>query len=374
MNPQVKKTGEKVFLQNGWNWVYYWVDMNTTTIHITPEILSLIAEIDEFKGSWRALGTLAPERLSALRRVATIESIGSSTRIEGSKLSDREVERLLSKLEIKPFTSRDEQEVAGYAEVMEVVFSAWREINISENHIKQLHRDLLRHSQKDEWHRGNYKKSSNSVAAFDASGKEIGVVFETATPFETPRLMEDLFIWYNEAIGQKVLHPLLIIGVFTVTFLEIHPFQDGNGRISRVLTTLLLLHAGYTYVPFSSLESVIEQSKEAYYLALRRTQGTIRTPTPNWNPWLLFFLKSMQQQMRRLRAKVEKEKLLMTQLPDLSLQILDYVRNHGRITISEAITITGANRNTLKDHFRVLLGKNLLQLNGSGRGAWYCLP
>lgn len=358
---------------NGWKWVYYWVMINTSTIHITSELLSIIAEIDEFKGAWRALGTLAPERLTALRRVATIESIGSSTRIEGSKLSDREVERLLSRLEIKAFDSRDEQEVAGYAEVMETIFSAWREIDISERFVKQLHRDLLRYSAKDEWHRGNYKKSSNSVSAFDADGKEIGVVFETATPFDTPRLMEELMLWYNEITQGKRLHPLLSIGVFIVVFLEIHPFQDGNGRLSRVLTTLLLLHAGYTYVPFSSLESVIEQSKESYYLGLRQTQGTIRTASPNWNPWLRFFLRSMQQQMKRLRIKVEKEKLLMTQLPELSLRIMDHVRNHGRITMSEAVRITGANRNTLKDHFKGLLERNLLVLNGKGRGAWYGL-
>ncbi|EQD50389.1 filamentation induced by cAMP protein Fic, partial [mine drainage metagenome] len=130
--------------------------LRTDTIQITPEILSLIARIDEFKGAWRALGMLAPDRLSALRRVATIESIGSSTRIEGSKLSDREVEQLLSNLEIKSFATRDEQEVAGYAELMDLVFSSWQDIPLTENHIKQLHQILLRYSEKDAWHRGNY--------------------------------------------------------------------------------------------------------------------------------------------------------------------------------------------------------------------------
>src|SRR3989339_1831493 len=154
--------------------------IQSSTIHITPEILTLIARIDEFKGAWRALGTLAPDRLSALRRVATIESIGSSTRIEGSKLSDREVERLLSNLQIKNFTSRDEQEVAGYAEVMELVFSSWQDITFTENHIKQLHQNLLVYSEKDAWHRGNYKTTSNSVAAFDENGTQIGIVFQTA--------------------------------------------------------------------------------------------------------------------------------------------------------------------------------------------------
>src|SRR5271167_824393 len=133
------------------------VMIQTGSLKITLEILGLISEIDEFKGAWRALGTLAPDRLSALRRVATIESIGSSTRIEGSKLSDREVERLLSDLEIKPFATRDEQEVAGYAETMELVFRSWEEITLTENHVKQLHRDLLKYSEKDAHHRGEYK-------------------------------------------------------------------------------------------------------------------------------------------------------------------------------------------------------------------------
>jgi Fic family protein len=302
----------------------------TSSLQITPELLALIAEIDEFKGAWRALGTLAPERLSALRRVATIESIGSSTRIEGSRLSDREVERLLGNLEIKTFASRDEQEVAGYAEVMETIFLAWAEIPITENHIQQLHRDLLRYSDKDEWHRGKYKTTSNSVAAFDAEGQQVGIVFETATPFETPKLMEELVKWLSETLQTRSLHPLLVIGIFVVVFLEIHPFQDGNGRLSRVLTALLLLQAGYAYVPYSSLESVIEQSKENYYLALRRTQGTIRTEAPNWLPWLLFFLKSLHRQMQILRGKVERERMLLMDLPDLSIQILDVLKDRGR--------------------------------------------
>jgi len=348
--------------------------IQTASLEITPEMLVVVAEIDEFKGAWRALGTLAPERLSALRRVATIESIGSSTRIEGSRLSDREVERLLSNLEIKSFGSRDEQEVAGYAEVMETVFASWSDIPPTENHIKQLHRDLLRYSDEDERHRGGYKTAANSVAAFDIDGQQVGIVFETTSPCDTPGRMAELVSWYNEAARLGALHPLLAIGLFAVVFLEIHPFQDGNGRLSRVLTTLLLLRAGYAYVPYSSLESVIEQSKEGYYLALRRTQGTIRTATPDWTPWLIFFLKALQRQMRRLREKVERERLLLARLPDLSIGLLDHARDHGRISIGEAQTLTGANRNTLKLHFKALRERGLLVLHGQGRGAWYSLP
>jgi Fic family protein len=344
------------------------------TIQITPELLALLTEIDEFKGAWRALGNLAPERLRALRRVATIESIGSSTRIEGSKMTDREVERLLSNLEIKKFESRDEQEVAGYATVMETIFASWQEIPINENHIKQLHRDLLHYSEKDDRHRGEYKKMSNSVAAFDENGKQIGIVFETATPFATPSLMAELVSWLSEARELHRFHPLLIVAIFIVVFLEIHPFQDGNGRLSRILTTLLLLQSGYAYVPYSSLESVIENNKEGYYLALRQTQATIRTDAPNWQPWLLFFMRTLQQQMRRLAVKVEREKIVIADLPDLAVKILDYARDQGRVTMRIMVRSTGISNNTIKEHFRNLVEKKLLVRHGAGRSTWYALP
>ena len=347
--------------------------LNTDTIQITPEILVLIAEIDEFKGAWRALGTLAPERLKALRHVATVESIGSSTRIEGSRLTDREVERLLANLEVKQFATRDEQEVAGYADVMETVYRAWQDIPITENHIKQLHRDLLRYSDKDERHRGDYKTVRNDVGAFDSEGRMIGVVFETATPFDTPRRMQELVAWLRDARELGRLHPLLITAVFVVVFLEIHPFQDGNGRLSRVLTTLLLLQGGYAYVPYTSLESVIENSKEGYYLALRQTQGSIRGDTPNWQPWLEFFLRALQQQKRRLADRVERERLMMAALPDLAVQIVDHARQHGRVTMGDMVRITNASRNTLKEHFRRLVEQGHLVRHGAGKGSWYGL-
>jgi len=353
--------------------VYSGVTIKTDTLQITPEILALVAEIDEFKGTWRALGTLAPDRLSALRRIATIESIGSSTRIEGSKLSDREVERLLTNLEIKSFATRDEQEVAGYAEAMELVFRSWEDITITENHLKQLHRDLLVHSEKDERHRGSYKTGPNNVVAFDENGKQIGIVFETATPFDTPRLMTELVTWAAEATDEKRLHPLLVIAIFTVVFLAIHPFQDGNGRLSRILTTLMLLRAGYIHVPYSSLESVIEQSKEGYYLALRQTQGTIRTDHPNWEPWLLFFLRALQQQKQRLAKKIEREKMVVSNLPEHSVRILDHAREHGRVSIGEMVRLTGVSRNTFKEHFRQLVEKGYLSKQGGGRSTWYVL-
>ena len=345
--------------------------MNIENLQITPEILSLISEIDEFKGAWRALGQLAPEQLSSLKKVATIESIGSSTRIEGSKLTDKEVEILLSNLEIQKFETRDEQEVAGYASVMNLIYHSYADISLSENYIQQLHSVLLQHSEKDNWHRGNYKKSPNLVEAFDAFGKSIGVVFETASPFETPIRMRDLVEWAGQAFADKKLHPLLITTIIIVEFLAIHPFQDGNGRLSRVLTTYLLLREGYHYMPYSSLEAVVEQNKESYYLALRQTQGTLKNENPDWQPWVLFFLRALRHQKKRLEAKVEQETLLLMQLPDLSLKILQLVQSRGRATISDIVTVTKANRNTVKKHLETLVEKKRIKKNGVGKGTWY---
>jgi Fic family protein len=343
--------------------------LETGSINITSELLSLIAEIDEFKGAWRAIGRIAPDRLSRLRHVATIESIGSSTRIEGAKLSNREVERLLSNLSLRSFATRDEQEVAGHAEVMETVFAHWEPITLTENHIKQLHRDLLVHSEKDERRRGEYKTLPNHVEAFDETGKSLGVVFATATAFDTPRLMAELVSWVRSREDDKALHPLLVIAVFVVVFLEIHPFQDGNGRLSRILTTLLLLRAGYAYAPYSSLESIVEQNKDSYYMALRRTQGTIRTAEPDWSPWLRFFLRALQQQKSVLERKIERERILLGDLPELSVRILELARERGRVTIAEAVAVIGASRNTIKDHVRQLTEQQHLTRHGAGRGA-----
>jgi Fic family protein len=342
-------------------------------IIITPEILSLIAEIDEFKGSWELLGLLSPERLQLLRKVATIESIGSSTRIEGAKLSDQEVEKLLRNVGSHSFVSRDEQEVAGYAYVCEEIFEKFGAIAFSENIIKQLHVWLLKFSEKDEWHRGEYKTLQNNVEAFDERGKSLGVVFQTASPLETPIRMRDLIFWTSEQLETKSLHPLLIIGIFIVVFLAIHPFQDGNGRLSRILTTLLLLKSGYLYAPYGSLESVIERNKDGYYLALRRTQTSLPTETPDFGPWLSFFLRALQKQKIHLEQKISREKMLSLHLPDVSSQVLVLIHQHGRLSIGQIEAMTGVNRNTLKKHLAHLVEEKKIARLGKGRATWYAM-
>ena len=337
---------------------------------ITPKLVRTIGEIDEFKGRWQALSNLAPERLSSLRRIATIESVGSSTRIEGVTLTDDEIERLLSGLDTSSFRSRDEQEVAGYADLLELIFESYADIPLTENTIRQLHGVLLKYSHKDERHRGNYKTLSNSVEAFDSQGRSLGVIFETASPFDTPRLMESLVAWTNKAIEQREHHPLLIIAVFVVRFLAIHPFQDGNGRLSRALTTLLLLRAGYDYVPYSSLERVIEDSKDEYYKALRRAQATLDKDESQLIDWLTFFVRALHRQKEVLDRKVQREKL-MAPLAPLSEKIMSIVREHGRVTVREATALLQANRSTVKQHLKQLVNAGHLARRGRGRGSWY---
>ncbi len=341
---------------------------------ITPEMLRLVAELEEFKGQWRMIRSLSPAKLTSLRKVATIESVGSSTRIEGSRLTDRQVEDLLGRLHITEFKTRDEQEVAGYAYVMDQVFDAYDQIPITENVIGQLHEDLLRHSTKDERHRGRYKTLPNNVAAFDADGKEIGIVFQTTSPFDTPREMESLVAWFIKADRERSLHPLLLIGSFIVVFLAIHPFQDGNGRLSRVLTTLMLLRAGYGHVPYSSLESIIEASKEGYYRALRRTQTTLTTRKPDWEAWLMFFLRSLVKQKDALARKIAIEDTQATDLHPLAKKILTHFADHETLTLSQIVRLTNGKRSTLKLRLKELVQHGHLTPKGQGRGAHYQRP
>ncbi len=343
------------------------------SLNISSEMLTLIAEIDEFKGAWRALGTLAPERLRQLRTVATIESVGSSTRIEGAKLSDREVEHLLGRIGVQSLLTRDEQEVAGYAALMDMVFAHHPSMHVTESIIMQMHAVLLRPSEKDERHRGRYKTLSNRVEAFDAEGRSIGVIFETSSPFDTPRHMTELIEWFSAAQGAREHHPLLLVGAFIVVFLAIHPFQDGNGRLSRALTTLLLLRTNYAYVPYSSLESIIEQNKDGYYLALRRTQGTLGSESPEWEPWLTFFLRSLMSQKRRLESKVEREQLMRSALPELALRIIEMLAGHPNLSICDITGALDAPLGTMKKRLAELVEAGHIERLGRGRATRYVL-
>lgn len=224
---------------------------------------------------------------------------------------------------------------------MEQVFAHAGEIPLTANMLRQLHRVLLQYSTKDERHRGEWKSLPNHASAFDADGRELGIVFEASSPFDAPAHMDILLDWHRRAEVDTGLHALLRIGIFTVVFLAVHPFQDGNGRLSRILITLLLLRAGYGHVPYSSLESIIEPNKEAYCLALRRTQTTWREGSADWPAWLLFFLRSIRQQITRLQQRLDAHR---PQLSPLARDLVALFETHETLTNAQSTELTSANR------------------------------
>ncbi len=340
-------------------------------IQITPQMLSAIALLDEFKGSWEKFSTVGLQQLNHLKKISTIESIGSSNRIEGNKLSDKEIESLLNNISKKSFRTRDEQEVLGYADLMNTIFDDFTLIPLTQNYIKQLHGILLQYVSKDEAHRGEYKKISNSVAAFDENGQEIGIVFHTASPFDTPRYMTELVAWTDTHLKDNFYHPLIVIGIFIVHFLAIHPFQDGNGRLSRALTTLLLLQKGYNYVPYSSIESIIESNKDGYYKALRKTQKNIFTDAIDYTPWLSFFLKTLVKQKNHLENKLTTLTTDTSKLTRLAQDILTIFTTQNNLTITEISTHLNAKPDTIRKSVKNLVNTNHLTKNGTTKGAWY---
>ncbi|MBW1744045.1 MAG: Fic family protein [Deltaproteobacteria bacterium] len=337
---------------------------------MTSRIIRLIAEIDEFKGYWKGMQALSRDLLATYRVLATIESIGSSTRIEGARLSDREVSSLLKEIDIRSFRTRDEQEVAGYAKALELIQDQSEAIELTENNIKYLHKVLLQFSEKDQWHLGEYKKHPNHVAMLDAAGNEIGVIFETASPLQTPLLMTSLVERTQFFLADDDRHPLIAIADFVVRFLAIHPFQDGNGRLSRALTNLLLLRGGYEFVRYSSHERIVEGNKDKYYATLRKTQAEHLNEHEISPGWVEFFLEMLRKQKDELLAKIEREEKGRP-LPELSAKILDLAREYGRVSVAFLTNALGANRNTIKKHLQQLVAKQKLVRQGKGRGTFY---
>ena len=347
--------------------------INVSRINISVQMLKLISEIDEFKGSWNAKNLVDHEHLKVLKKVSTIESIGSSNRIEGNKLSNSEVETVLKNIKKQSFRNRDEEEVVGYAELLDTIYENYMFIPFNENYIKQLHKILLRNVSKDIQHCGEYKKISNTVAAFDENGKTIGIIFDTASPFDTPGMMEQLIHWTNKSLEEKFFHPLIVIGIFIVHFLAIHPFQDGNGRLSRALTTLLLMKNGYTYVPYSSIESIIEASKNGYYSSLRSTQKNIWTDQVNYDSWLEFFLMSLYKQKIHLEQKINsiEFKTKNTDLSQKAITVLELFEKNSKLTSSKISQETNFNIETVRKILQKLLKRGDIKKFGTTNTRFY---
>lgn len=337
---------------------------------LSQEILQKITQIDEFRGLWKGSLRLSPQTLGRLKRSVLITSTGASTRIEGSRMSDEEVARLIQGLRSTPPKGRDAQEVAGYADLLGRIFDHWQTLKITEGQILHFHKILLNFSEKDKAHKGAYKTTDNKVVMRKEDGTEV-VIFEPTKPFLTKKEMDDVIYWLREEMERKETHSLILIANFIFEFLAIHPFTDGNGRLSRALTILLLLKTGYTYVPYVSLDEIIEEKKIEYYLALRRTQSKHKTKKEDITEWLNFLLDALLEQVKRAQAIMEEdqpEKLLSEK--QLSVYQLFRTETLSVSEISKLLkdTIPMA---TLKQALPRLVTLKLIEKIGSGRGTRY---
>jgi len=338
---------------------------------VHQKINQLISVVDIFKGSWKILEQTKSGYLKELRKIATIESIGSSTRIEGATLTDEEVEKLLKSVKISKLEKRDEQEVVGYYEALEIILENYEEIPLTQSYIHQLHGILLKHSDKDQMHKGRFKNLSNQVVANYPDGTQ-RTIFRTTEPHLTASKMEALIIWTNERFERQDLHPLLIVSAFVYEFLSIHPYQDGNGRLSRLLTTLLLMKLDYQFVQYISFEHVIENRKEAYYRALMDGQKNRYKEKERIDKWMLFFLESLIELTRRLESKYETYSKLKVVLNERQQQIVAYVKEKETVQIKEIEnSLENYSRNTIKKDLAYLVNEGILLKTGAGRGVRY---
>jgi Fic family protein len=337
---------------------------------IPANIISTIAKIDELKGHWISGARLSPQVLGRLKRSVLITSTGASTRIEGARLTDADIEKLIRGINIQKFTNRDKQEVKGYYELLENVFNSWKDLKFNESLIKHFHKELLKYVEKDKSHRGEYKTRENKVHMVGKDGQSIGILFDTTSTYLTPSKMKDLIEWTQKSLKKDKYHPLLVVGNFLVEFLKIHPFSDGNGRLSRILTNLLLLQAGYLYMPYISHEKLIEDNKPDYYIALRAGQKTFGSKKENIITWLDFFLKVTLKQSHmavKLLSKENIEKLLS----EKQLVVWQYIGREKETSTGSIVKSTNIVRPTVKQALETLLKLKKIERIGLGRSSRY---
>lgn len=346
------------------------MNYNKRIKNIPQNLWAIINQIDELKGRWIGGAEINPQALGRLKRSVLVTSTGASTRIEGAKLSDEDIEKMMRGLSMQKFTDRDKQEVQGYYELLENVFNSYSKIPFSESSIQHLHKELLKYVEKDKLHRGEYKKGENRVEMVNQAGESIGVLFDTTPAWLTSKEMLELVEWTKEAFVLKEIHPLLIIANFLVEFLNIHPFTDGNGRLSRVLTNLVMLQAGYAYMPYVSHEKLIENNKAEYYLSLRKSQKTLKTDNSNIMPWLEFFFNVLLTQAKQAIELLSKENIEKLLSPK-QLLVWEYLNKAQEATPGEISKITKVARPTVSQALNTLLRLKKVERMGQGRTTRY---
>jgi Fic family protein len=336
------------------------------------EVYSLLSMIDAVKQSWSITGNLQPQIIERLTQSVIITSTGASNRIEGNQLTDDEVEKLYRKPHIQKLKTRDEQEVGGYLESMAFVFSNFTDLPISESMILHLHDQMLRHSSKDERHRGLYKFGSNRVQATDQSGNILGIIFDPTPPHLVEKETRELIEWYQWAKEEGKKHPLILVANCIFEYLAIHPFQDGNGRASRLLTNLMLLQQGYQFISVVSHEKLVEERKADYYLALNKTRKTWKSGQEDISEWLLFFLNVLHKQAGLaldILQRDDRESLLSQN----QQSILDWIRSRKEsvFTRGDLIVAFDPPARTIEASVKRLLEHKFIERIGAGRATRY---
>ncbi len=335
-----------------------------------PHIVALLAEIDGIRGEFKSGLRMTPQAITSLKQSVLITSAGASTRIEGAKLTDEEVAKIMQGLAVSKFSDRDSQEVQGYLEVLQNVFDSFQTLPLRESVITSLHNQLLKYSSKDDTHRGGYKKKENTVGVLGPDGKVAKIMFETTPAFLTAKEMQELVDWTTDAFEKNRFHPLLLIANFVVEFLKIHPFEDGNGRLSRVLTNLLLLRSGYQFVQYVSHEQIVERRKDEYYLALRKSQETFNTDHDTIAPWLNFFLSVVKEQATKALSFLQEEKVEDTLSPK-QYEVWKYLSSVGEAAPGDIAKATGVVGVTVSQALERLIELGLVKRVGRGRGTRY---
>ena len=340
-------------------------------IFLTPEIVQKIARIDEFKGLWRGSAKMSPHILKQLKASVIITSTGASTRIEGARMSDEDVARLIRGIKTKPPKGRDAEEVAGYADLLGRIFDNHKTFKLTEGYILQFHEIMLHFSTKDQGQKGKYKSTDNIVVA-RKDGAEDVVLFRPTPPYLVKKEIDDVLVWTNKAFQKNDLHPILVIANFIFEFLAIHPFHDGNGRLSRAFTNLLLLQSGYSYVPYVSLEEIIEDRREAYYLSLRGSQRHHKTEREDISTWILFLLEALLTQAEAARRLIE-DKDPEQVLSERQISVLRLFDDHKMLsptTIFERLE-EQLPMPTVKQSLARLVKLQLIKRVGQGRATRY---
>ncbi len=341
--------------------------INTVNLDLSFDLINKLSSIDRFSGEWSNIERREGiHTLKQLKSIATVQSVGASTRIEGSKLTNDEIQVLLfENLKIDKLEERDQQEVVGYFQALDVISESFNDIRVSEGDVKNLHKILMKHSEKDKWHRGEYKQHPNSVDAHYPDGRTV-TIFNTTKPGpDTEDAMRSLFEWYQ---NDKSTPAIIKVAVFVYEFLSIHPFQDGNGRLSRLLGTLLLLKQGYPWIQFVSFEHEIESRKTDYYKVLMDCQQN--RPGENVDSWLTFFLDCLSSIQEKLMRKLETQQN-RNALSPREKKIFQFIETYPGVRSGEIASRLNIPLPSVKRILSEMIAAKIISKNGSGTGTNY---